>query len=259
MTFRFSINKGELAVVHETVSKNSPTIIFLHDSLGCIRTWRDFPERLAQKTGCNYLVYDRLGYGESSPDSNVLKRKTDYLNIEAEILIDMIERLKIAKPILFGHSDGASIALIAASKSNNIILGVIAEAGHIFVEEITLEGIRKVKKKYPHGKLRKKLLQYHGSKTDDVFHGWTNTWLNDDFRKWNIEPVLPQIGCSCLIIQGENDEFGSVQQVAGIAQGIQGEAKKAFVKNVGHTPHKEDSDLTLKISTDFITKLKQEK
>lgn len=256
MTFRFPIKKGQLVVVNETESKNSPTIIFLHDSLGCIKTWRDFPERLAQKTECNYLVYDRLGYGESSLDPNVLKRRKDYLDIEAEILNDMIEQLKIPKPILFGHSDGASIALIAASKRNNNILGIIVEAAHIFVEEITLEGIRKVTENYPNGKLRKKLLQYHGSKTDDVFYAWTNTWLNDDFRNWNIESALPQISCPSLIIQGENDEFGSLQQVDGIEQGIQGETKKAIVKNIGHTPHKENRDLTLKISADFIKKLK---
>ena len=256
MTFRFSIEKGQLAVLNETASKNLPTLIFLHDSLGCIKTWRDFPERLAQKTGCNYLVYDRLGYGESSQGADVLKRGKDYLEIEAEILNDMIKQLKISKPILFGHSDGASIALTAASKSNNNILGIIVEAAHIFVEEITLEGIQKVKKNYPDGKLREKLLRYHGSKTDDVFHAWTNTWLNDDFRNWTIESVLPQISCPCLIIQGENDEFGTLQQVEGIEQGIQGEAIKAIVKNVGHTPHKEDRDFTLTVSADFIIKIK---
>jgi len=254
LTFRFPVKQGQLAVVKETVSKKSPTIIFLHDSLGCIKTWRDFPEQLAKKADCNYLIYDRLGHGESSLDSNVLKRKNDYMEIEAEILNSMIEQLKISKPILFGHSDGASIALIAASKSDTI-LGVITEAPHIFVEKITLRGIQKVKENYLKGKLREKLIPYHGSKTDDVFHAWANTWLNEDFQNWSIESDLSQISCPCLIIQGENDEFGSLRQVEGIEEGVQGETLKEIIKNIGHTPHKEDRDLTLKVSTNFISNL----
>ena len=253
MTFKYPTNKGQLAVVHEIVSKNWPTIIFLHDSLGCIKTWRDFPQLLAQKTRCNYLVYDRLGYGESSPYDNARQRKNDYLEIEADILNEMIEQLNLSKPILFGHSDGASIALIAAAKSNHI-RGLLIEAAHIFVEEITLEGIQKVKENYSNGMLREKLLKYHGSKTDDVFQAWTNIWLSDDFREWNIQSILPQITCPCLIIQGENDEFGTLQQVEQIEKGLEGQAYIEIIKNIGHTPHKEHKDLTLKSCSFFIKK-----
>jgi pimeloyl-ACP methyl ester carboxylesterase len=157
LTTRYSIKNGQLAIVYEVASQNAPTLLFLHDSFGCIRTWRDFPSLLAQQTNCNYLIYDRLGYGASSPDPTALDRKNDYLEKEADILNRMITELGIANPILFGHSDGGSIALIAASKENSLIKGILVEAAHIFVEEITLAGIRQAKEDYQNGSLRRKL------------------------------------------------------------------------------------------------------
>jgi pimeloyl-ACP methyl ester carboxylesterase len=217
--------------------------------------WRDFPSLLAQQTNCNYLIYDRLGYGASSPDPTALDRKNDYLEKEADILNRMITELGIANPILFGHSDGGSIALIAASKENSLIKGILVEAAHIFVEEITLAGIRQAKEDYQNGSLRRKLTSYHGDKTDAIFYAWANTWLNDTFRDWTLEPILPQINCPCLIIQGEEDEFGSLRQVEGIESGIRGKTQKVIVKNAGHTPHKESKEFILNRSAEFINLL----
>ena len=254
MKFSFPIREGYLSIVSETSLENAPTIIFLHDALGCVKTWRDFPKQLAQKAECNYVIYDRLGYGESAPDSKMLHREKDYLHQEAEILIDILTQLKIAKPILFGHSDGASIALIAAAKLPDF-LGIILEAPHIFVEDLTLDGIRAVKKRYEETDLKQKLMRYHASKTDAVFYAWANTWLHPNFRSWNIEALLPQINCPALIIQGETDEFASLKQVDGILKGIPSDTRKEILKHTGHTPHKENEEETLRLSVDFIKML----
>ena len=160
MNFNFPIQEGYLNILSETRLKNVPTLIFLHDSLGCIKTWRDFPKQLAQKAECNHVIYDRLGHGESSLDPNMPDRGQDYLHKEAEILIEIVAQLKISKPILFGHSDGASIALIAAAKLPDF-LGIILEAPHIFVEDITLDGIRKMKKQYEETELKQKRIKYN--------------------------------------------------------------------------------------------------
>jgi pimeloyl-ACP methyl ester carboxylesterase len=256
LTHPYPTYKGPLAVVQKRISDEVPTLIFLHDSLGCIQTWRDFPALLAQKTNCNYLIYDRLGYGQSPADPEALNRKKDYLEQEAVTLNRLIEELEIQSPILFGHSDGGSIALIAASLEHHRISAIIAEAAHIFVEEITLAGIRRAKENYPHGGLREKLMNYHGSKADAVFYAWADTWLADHFRDWNIEPVLSSIHCPCLIIQGEKDEFGSLRQVEGIERNIRGKTRKIIVKNAGHSPHKERKELILKRSSEFINLLK---
>lgn len=248
--------KGKLAIEHDSdKGKDQATIIFLHDSLGCIQTWRDFPKALAEQTGCNYLVYDRLGYGASDFDPDARNRNQSYLEKEADILLSMIDQVQITKPILFGHSDGGSIALIAAAKSKSKLEGIIIEAGHIFVENITLAGIRNVKKYVEIWQLKERLIKYHGSKVDDVFDAWVDTWLSDFFRDWNIESFLPAITCPTLILQGKKDEFGTLQQVEGIQSGVKGPVEAVILENVGHSPHKENSPYTLKVTADFINNL----
>ncbi len=256
LKIQFPPLQGELAAQYFlSEGHERPTLIFLHDSLGCIKTWRDFPKELAEMTSCNYLVYDRLGYGDSSNDLDALKKDKGYLEKEADILLKLIDHLKIKNPILFGHSDGGSIALIAASKSEDKIKGIIVEAAHIFVETITLEGIRKMKADFQKGELRKKLLKYHGSKVDEVFGSWANTWLSSNFQDWNIESYLPKINCPCIILQGLNDEYGTLDQVKGIKSGINGKAKEVILENVGHNPHRENRAYTLKMTTSFINNL----
>ncbi len=252
MNIQFPFVKGELTIQHvKNIEDNQPTIIFLHDALGCIEIWRDFPKSLADKANCSYLVYDRLGYGKSSEDPDILNRDKEYLEKEANILLKIIDALKIKCPILFGHSDGGSIALIAAAKSKQI-KGIIVEAAHIFVEDITLQGIRKVQKDYETTALRTRLSKYHGLNVNSVFKAWADTWLSEDFRDWNIEAFLPKITCPCLILQGENDEFGTLNQVEGIQSGVSGKVEKVIVENVGHIPHKENQAYILDIATKFI-------
>jgi len=252
MKYQSQLQQGELEVEFHTVNPLAPTIIFLHDSLGCIKLWKDFPRQLASKANCNYLVYDRLGYGASSRNENLPNRPNNYHEIEADILLQLIKDFQITKPILFGHSHGATIAIIAASKEQYLIKAVIAEVAHVFVEDITLKGIETATNGFVTTNLRDRLIKYHGEKVDVVFWAWANVWLRNSFKNWNIEPLLSSIFCPVLIIQGEKDEYGTHEQVLSIYSEIKGIALKCFVPEVGHTPHKESPDFTLGISSGFI-------
>ncbi|MEN2414926.1 alpha/beta fold hydrolase [Flavobacterium mesophilum] len=246
-----NINGNNLYIEYQKNFENKPTIVFLHDSLGCIELWRDFPKRISDACQCNLLIYDRLGYGKSDPMLSFV-RKPNYLESEAEILNQLLGALNVENAILFGHSDGGSIALIAASKFPERIKMVICEAAHIFVEEITLNGIKEAVEAYNTTNLSLKLQKYHGNKTETVFKAWTETWLRDDFRNWNIEHLLPKIHSPLLFIQGENDEYGTLDQVEKTLALVTGESEKYIVPNAGHTPHKEVSDFVVSKTTEFI-------
>ena len=231
-----------------------PTLVLLHDSLGCIALWKDFPEKLSRRAQCNVLVYDRLGYGKSGPFLYP-KRDNDYLELEAHLLNALLRYYKIEKTILFGHSDGGSIALITAAKYPEKIIGIITEGAHVFVESITVNGIREAIKLYQTTDLKTKLEKYHGDKTETMFWAWTATWTSDEFQTWNIENWLPMILCPALIIQGENDEYGSVEQVEKICNGIGQKAEPLLIPDVMHTPHKENPELILEHTSKFIDSL----
>lgn len=231
-----------------------PTLIFLHDSLGCIKLWRDFPERLAELTNCGVLIYDRQGYGDSAPFGEE-ERRVNYLEIEADTLHDLLSQLDLQNVVLFGHSDGGSIALIAAAKYPKRISAMITEGAHIFVEEITLQGIRDAVETYHTTDLKAKLEKYHGDKTEGVFRAWTQTWLSEAYQSWNIESFLPQITCPVLVIQGEKDEFGSLKQVDGLISRVSGGAESLIIPGVGHSPHKEAMMEVMEKATRFIQQL----
>lgn len=254
MQLTIKTSTGELAVLKHEDHPGQPTIVFLHDSLGCIELWRGFPKKLGELANCNVLVYDRLGYGKSG-DFSTSTRGNDYLEKEADVLREVLEMNNIDNAILFGHSDGGSIALIAAAKYPSPIQGVITEGAHVFVEEITLQGIREAVNAYHTTNLKEKLQKYHGDKTDGVFDAWTKTWLSDEYRSWNIEHFLPQIKSPALIIQGEKDEYGTLEQVNRIVSQVGGLAGKMIIPGVGHTPHKEAADVVLEQSAAFINKM----
>jgi len=254
MEFDIKIGESRLRVSRENNYTGKPVIIFLHESLGCTELWKDFPEKLGEVSRCNILIYDRQGYGKSDPFP-ALKRNSDYMETEAEVLHKLLEICKIDKVILFGHSDGGTIALIAASKYPDKISRVITEGAHVFVEEITLDGIRKAVESYNTTDMKEKLTKYHGDKTDTVFRAWTETWLSGDFREWSIERLLPGIKCPCMIIQGENDMYGSIRQVESILNGVNGITEKLIVPEAGHCPHKESRELILSRSKVFIETL----
>lgn len=252
MTKDIVVNGSALRVHQAIIGKERPTIVFLHDSLGSIELWRDFPKKLGALANCNTLVYDRQGYGQSSPFAGS-DRNNDYLELEADVLNLLMEQCGIHHALLFGHSDGGSIALIAAAKYPTRIKGVITEGAHIFVEDITLEGIKEAVQAYQITNLKERLQKYHGDKTDAVFWAWAGTWLSEGFRSWNIEGFLPHIKCPVLVIQGESDEFGSLEQVHGIISQVAGPASQLLIPSIGHTPHKEAKEMVLERSVSFIS------
>ncbi|KUG08929.1 alpha/beta hydrolase [Solirubrum puertoriconensis] len=231
-----------------------PTLVFLHDSLGCIRLWRDFPARVAAATGCPALVYDRRGYGQSSAFADAT-RTNQYLEQEAPVLRQVLDAYHIEQAILFGHSDGGSIALVAAALYSERITGVITEGAHVFVEDLTLAGIREAQQQYRSTNLPERLARYHGTKTTAVFSAWADTWLAPAFRSWNIEAYLPRIQCPVLALQGEADEYGTVAQVQAIAEQTGGPARTVLLPGAAHTPHKEAPTETLQLATSFVQQI----
>lgn len=232
-------------------SEEKPTIVFLHDSLGSVQLWRDLPAKLSEATACNILVYDRLGYGKSYPMLTHV-RPVNYMELEADLLNDLLAELNVENAILFGHSDGGTIALIAASKYPERVNAVICEAGHIFVEEVTLKGVYDAWEAYKTTNLPDRLQKYHGDKVETLFKAWTETWTRDDYRTWNIEYLLKDITCPLLFIQGEADEYGTLDQVEKTVSQVSGSAEKYIIPGIGHTPHKEAPDLILKKAVEFI-------
>ncbi|MFZ4927529.1 alpha/beta fold hydrolase [Chryseobacterium sp. Mn2064] len=248
-----NISEQHLYIEYNNTFENRPTIVFLHDSLGSVQLWRDLPAKLAETTQCNTLAYDRLGYGKSYP-MPTHERPVNYMELEADILNDLLTELNISKAILFGHSDGGTIALITAAKYPERVNTVICEAGHIFVEEVTLKGVYDAWEAYKTTNLPERLQKYHGDKVETLFRAWTETWTRDDYRSWNIEYLLKNITSPLLFIQGEADEYGTLDQVEKTITQVSGDAEKYIISGVGHTPHKEVPELVLEKVTEFIGK-----
>lgn len=250
---KLNVNGRLLYIEHHQKFENRPTLVFLHDSLGCTQLWRDFPEKIADRTQCNWLIYDREGYGHSAPMSTY-RRPTNYMEQEADILNKLLIQLGLQNNILFGHSDGGTIALLTASKYPDHIKAIICEAAHIFVEGITLDGIEASLEAFKTSDLRQRLYKYHGNKVETLYKAWTDTWTSNDYRMWNIEHFLPQITCPLLFIQGEKDEYGSLDQVERTVNQVNGPAQKYIIPDIGHTPHKAVPEEIIKTTTDFIKK-----
>lgn len=231
--------------------ENKPTIVFLHDSLGSVQLWRDFPAKLSEAVQCNVLVYDRLGYGKSNSMPTHI-RPVNYMELEADLLNELLVQLNIDHTILFGHSDGGTIALITAAKYPERVDAVICEAGHIFVEEVTLKGVNDAWEAYKTTNLPERLQKYHGDKVEMLFKAWTETWTRDDYRSWNIEYLLKDIICPLLFIQGEADEYGTLDQVEKTVTQVSGIAEKYIIPGIGHTPHKQVPDLVLEKVIEFL-------
>lgn len=244
----------QIAIKKIEINPLAPTIIFLHDSLGCIELWRDFPEQLGAMSRCNVLVYDRQGYGKSCPFSYP-ERDLNYLEVEADLLKELMDYWNIDNAILFGHSDGGSIALLTAAKYPSIIKGIITVGAHVFVEDVTLKGINEAIDLYLNTDLKSKLMKYHGTNTEAMFWAWAKTWTTNEFKLWNIEHFLSLITCPALIIQGEKDEYGTLEQVEKIKTQINGTANALILPNLKHTPYKENPQLVLEQSTLFIKDL----
>jgi methylphosphotriester-DNA--protein-cysteine methyltransferase/alpha-beta hydrolase superfamily lysophospholipase len=229
-----------------------PSLVFLHEGLGCTAMWKDFPAELCRRTGCPGLVYDRSGYGKSSPlDSN---RTVHYLHQYALLeLPEILNKLFAGRPIvLIGHSDGGSISLIFGAEKPAHLKAIITEAAHVFVEPETLQGIEAAVGAYKKGHFRG-LAKYHGEQAASLFKAWADTWLSAWFKSWNIEYLLPSIACPLLVLQGDRDQYGTSRQVEAIVTKSGGPAESVLVENCGHAPHQEQSEKVLQTMADFIT------
>ena len=221
-----------------------PPLLFLHEGLGSIAQWKDFPVALCTALGCEGVVYDRLGHGRSSARHH--PRTPRYLHEETELVLPaLLDALAIPRAALLGHSDGGTIALLLAAMAPERVVALVTEAAHVMVEAITLAGIRAAGAAYATTDLPRRLARYHGDKTDALFHAWHDTWLAPDFRDWSIEAALPAIRAPLLVIQGVEDEYGSVAQVEAIARGTGGPVERLLIPGCGHNPHHEARALVL--------------
>ncbi|MFC1884707.1 alpha/beta fold hydrolase [Thermodesulfobacteriota bacterium] len=237
---------------HGPDPEEAPTLIFLHEGLGCVSMWRDFPSKLASVTNCGALVYSREGYGKSDPCR--LPRQIKFMHNEGlEILPEIIQSAGIKECILVGHSDGGSIAIIyAGGTAATPLRGLVTEAAHVFCEEISVRSIQEAKVSFEQGDLKEKLEKFHGKNTNCAFWGWNDVWLDPDFRFWNIEEYLPNIKVPLLAIQGDKDKYGTFEQTNSIHRNAGGKTEILTLPDCGHSPHREKESMTLSAMSDFI-------
>jgi pimeloyl-ACP methyl ester carboxylesterase len=226
-------------------------LVFLHEGLGCVALWRDFPPRLAEATGLPSFVYSRANYGRSSA-SVPLPRPVRYMHDEALLLPELLRAAGISQPVLVGHSDGASIAILYAAAHR--VPGLILEAPHVFAEELSLRSIAKAREAYERGDLRARLARWH-EHVDAAFWGWNGPWLHPGFRGWNLTGCLPAIEAPTLLVQGEEDEYGTLAQIEAIERGLRGRSDRLVLPGCGHAPHKDREAEVLQAMARFARSL----
>jgi pimeloyl-ACP methyl ester carboxylesterase len=234
----------------------APTLVMLHEGLGCVGLWGDFPDTLQKATGCGVFVYSRAGYGKSSAVK--LPRPLSYMHDEArETLPKLLDAIDFKRGLLIGHSDGASIAAIyAGSHQDHRIGGLTLIAPHFFTEDSGIAAIVEAKKTYETGDLRTRLARWH-SDVDNAFKGWNGAWLDPDFRKWDITEFLAYIRVPLQIVQGEDDQYGTVKQIAIAEQECYCPVEVALLKGAKHSPQREAPEATLKAISDFVARVLQ--
>ena len=231
----------------------APLLVFLHEGLGSLAMWKDFPQRLCEAAGCRGLVYSRPGYGRSTPRQVQERWAPDFLHRQArELLPALLRALKVdvahRPPWLLGHSDGASIALLHAA--THAVAGTIVVAPHIFVEDLSIASIQQARTAYTEGALRSGLAKYHDD-TDSAFHGWNGIWLDPAFRDWNIESELAAIRGPLLAVQGLDDEYGTLAQIYGIAAHLP-QARMVEIADCGHSPHRDHPQVLIDAACAFM-------
>ena len=239
---------------------NRATVVMLHEGLGSVSMWRDFPKRLAAHTAHSVVVYSRLGYGASDPlpdggDALGPRRNLrgpGFMHREAfEVLPALLTALDIERPVLFGHSDGASIALLHASQ--HALTGVIAMAPHIRVEDISIKSIEEARVAWASTDLKQKLAKHHDD-VEGAFRGWNDIWLHPGFRTWNIEDELPLIKAPILAIQGEQDQYGTLYQIEEI-QRRNARTRLFKIPDCKHSPHRDQPDIVMGAVQSFLATL----
>jgi pimeloyl-ACP methyl ester carboxylesterase len=226
-----------------------PPLVFLHEGLGSVAMWKDFPARLCLLHGLRGLVFSRYGYGRSTPKPAGERWPVSFMHQQAfEVLPPLFERLGIERPWLFGHSDGGSIALLYASR--HPVSGLVVVAPHVFTEDMGIASIEAASTAYETTDLRARLARYHAD-VDSAFRGWNDVWLDPAFRAWNIEAELEAIRCPVLAVQGEDDEYGTLEQIHAIARRVP-HTKVLVLPDCGHSPHRDQPDRLIAETGAFI-------
>ena len=241
-----------LSIEHQwvgTATSTQPVVVFLHEGLGSLAMWKEFPERLCTRHGLRGLVFSRYGYGRSTPRPHAERWPVDFMHRQAfEVLPRLFEALRIERPWLFGHSDGASIALMYASR--HPVTGLIVLAPHLFTEDVGLASIEAARRAYETTDWRTRLARYHAD-VDSAFRGWNDVWLDPAFRAWNIEAALDSLACPVLAVQGEDDEYGTLAQVRAIVHRVP-QAELLVLPDCGHSPHRDQPERLIEAAGAFI-------
>ena len=231
---------------------STPELVFLHEGLGSVSHWKDFPARVHEATGCPVTVYSRYGSGDSALLTE--PRPVRYMHDEAlAVLPDLLAQLQIDNPILIGHSDGASIAIIYAG-AHDRVRGLVLLAPHVFVEDLSVASIADAKVQFETTNLPEKLARHHRDAAK-TFWGWNEIWLHPEFRNWNIEEYLPRIACPVLVIQGVDDQYGTMAQVEAIRRQVAGEVEVLALENCRHSPQRDQPEATLEAIRKFVNRV----
>lgn len=232
--------------------EGAPAMVFLHEGLGSVAMWRDFPQQVADATGCEAVVYSRYGYGRSDPISQ--PHTPRYMHDEGLLALpELLDKLAIERPFLFGHSDGGSISLIHAGGANRPLTGIIVMAPHVMNELISVSSIQAAKAAWANTNLREKLSKFHAD-VDSAFWGWNDIWLNPEFLAWNIEEYLPRIECPVMAIQGEDDEYGTMEQIDRIGRGAR-DVELVKLADCRHSPHKDQPAAVIAAVAEFTSRI----
>ena len=233
-------------------TEDNRVLVFLHEGLGCVEMWREFPQALCKRTGLPAFIYSRQGYGKSDPIP--LPRSEWFMHDEGlEVLPKVLDAAGITRANLIGHSDGGSISIInAGGVQDPRVETIVLLAAHVFIEEVTLDSIKETRKAFQTSDLRDRLVKYHGDNVDCAFWGWNSVWLNPNFKDWNIEEYLPHINVPTLAIQGNEDQYGTIAQVTAIQEGIRRNVQVEMFPECGHSPHFDQKEKTLNVISSFL-------
>jgi pimeloyl-ACP methyl ester carboxylesterase len=230
-----------------------PYLVFLHEGLGSVTLWRDFPDKVARQTGARVLIYSRQGYGQSGPLT--APRQPQFMHDEALVVLPaLLKHLGIERTILIGHSDGASIALIHAAQHHNSVDATVLMAPHVFVEAITRESIARIAETYETSDLRARLARHHAH-VDDAFHGWSRIWLDPRFQSWSLGAEVQRLAVPTLVIQGTDDAYGTLAQIDAICDVAPGPVQRVVLDNCGHVPYRDQEHAVLDAISAFVQRV----
>lgn len=248
---RLALDGGELEFVRVPARRRDvPPLVFLHEGLGSVGLWRDLPESLAARTGAEAIAYSRRGNGFSTPIAQ--PRRPSYMHDEAlSVLPQLLDALQVREAILFGHSDGASIAVIFAAAHPQRVRALVLEAPHLFVEPISVASIAAIRTQYENTPLRERMSRYHAD-VDKTFYGWNDIWLAPEFADWNIQAEAALVRAPALALQGVDDEYGTPAQIDALGAAAIGPVDRMLLANCGHAPHRDRRQLVEAVAADWI-------